>query len=209
MDGGIDQILHARFDLREFRAGQQQVIEDVLAGRDVLCVMPTGAGKSLCYQLPAEIMTDGEEIPGGVDINPRDAAFAASLYPKRRPRAPEERIAPAKSAPPEVPAAPTDAMVPVRSAPEAERDTFHLIVMDDFRGQANDAARDGSPEYAPVLMPIALSGSLPSSHGLEAALRGTGRCHVRFLGVASVTQGGPRGCATPGWSKHRFTRAPT
>src|SRR3954466_4496547 len=43
------------FGLDEFRPSQREVIESVLAGRDVLCVMPTGAGKSLCYQLPAAI----------------------------------------------------------------------------------------------------------------------------------------------------------
>jgi ATP-dependent DNA helicase RecQ len=43
------------FGLDDFRASQREVIEDVLAGRDVLCVMPTGAGKSLCYQLPAVV----------------------------------------------------------------------------------------------------------------------------------------------------------
>src|SRR5947199_6417575 len=43
------------FGLDEFRPAQREVIEDVLAGKDVLCVMPTGAGKSLCYQLPAAI----------------------------------------------------------------------------------------------------------------------------------------------------------
>jgi ATP-dependent DNA helicase RecQ len=47
--------LQELFGLDDFRPRQREVIEDVLAGRDVLCVMPTGAGKSLCYQLPAAV----------------------------------------------------------------------------------------------------------------------------------------------------------
>ncbi len=47
--------LQTYFGLDDFRPAQRGVIEDVLAGRDVLCVMPTGAGKSLCYQLPAVV----------------------------------------------------------------------------------------------------------------------------------------------------------
>lgn len=47
--------LQEHFGLHDFRPAQRQVIEDVLAGRDVLCVMPTGAGKSLCFQLPAVV----------------------------------------------------------------------------------------------------------------------------------------------------------
>jgi ATP-dependent DNA helicase RecQ len=42
-----------RFGIREFRPGQRALIEAVLAGRNVLGIMPTGAGKSLAYQLPA------------------------------------------------------------------------------------------------------------------------------------------------------------
>src|SRR5512146_2448202 len=47
-----------RFGLTAFRRGQKDVILEVLSGRDCLCVMPTGGGKSLCYQLPA-IALDG------------------------------------------------------------------------------------------------------------------------------------------------------
>ncbi len=47
-----------RFGLTSFRRGQKAVIESVLAGEDCLCVMPTGGGKSLCYQLPA-VALDG------------------------------------------------------------------------------------------------------------------------------------------------------
>ena len=52
--GQID--LHAalnRFGLEDFRKGQQEVISHIIAGHDCLCVMPTGGGKSLCYQLPS------------------------------------------------------------------------------------------------------------------------------------------------------------
>ncbi|MEQ8789840.1 MAG: RecQ family ATP-dependent DNA helicase [Pirellulaceae bacterium] len=47
-----------RFGLSSFRRGQREVIETVLAGHDCLCIMPTGGGKSLCYQLPA-VARDG------------------------------------------------------------------------------------------------------------------------------------------------------
>ncbi len=48
----LDALLHRAFGFASFRANQEEVCRTVIEGRDALLVMPTGAGKSLCYQLP-------------------------------------------------------------------------------------------------------------------------------------------------------------
>lgn len=50
------ELLKKHFGHAEFRAGQEAVIETLLAGRSALAVFPTGGGKSLCYQLPALLL---------------------------------------------------------------------------------------------------------------------------------------------------------
>lgn len=49
-------VLKKIFGYDSFKSGQAEVIEAILSGRDVLAVMPTGAGKSICYQVPAMIL---------------------------------------------------------------------------------------------------------------------------------------------------------
>ncbi|MEH2399833.1 DNA helicase RecQ [Nostoc sp.] len=51
----LEQALKYHFGYDKFRPGQRQIIEDALQNRDLLIVMPTGGGKSLCFQLPALI----------------------------------------------------------------------------------------------------------------------------------------------------------
>ena len=48
----LDDLLHARFGFAQFRGNQEEVCRAVIDGKDALLVMPTGSGKSLCYQLP-------------------------------------------------------------------------------------------------------------------------------------------------------------
>jgi len=57
----VTATLERHFGFSTFRPGQREVVDAILAGRPVLGVMPTGAGKSLCYQLPA-LLLDGVTV---------------------------------------------------------------------------------------------------------------------------------------------------
>lgn len=60
MQRAVD-ILNTYYGYEHFRPGQQELIDGILEGRDVLGVMPTGGGKSLCYQIPA-LLLDGTAL---------------------------------------------------------------------------------------------------------------------------------------------------
>ena len=64
-DAGITEVLHRVFGYSSFRGQQQEIIEHLCGGGDAVALMPTGSGKSLCYQIPA-LVRDGT----GVVISP-------------------------------------------------------------------------------------------------------------------------------------------
>jgi len=90
----VEQTLADVFGFSEFRPNQEKLVRGVLAGKDVFGVMPTGGGKSLCYQLPAVVL-DGccvvvsplialmkDQVDGAVANGIRAACLNSSLAPE-------------------------------------------------------------------------------------------------------------------------------
>src|SRR5215217_9493174 len=61
MPANASDVLRSVFGFSAFREGQQSVVDKLLAGKSVLAIFPTGAGKSLCFQLPAMLL-DGVTV---------------------------------------------------------------------------------------------------------------------------------------------------
>ena len=61
IEAALRDCLRDSFGLEEFRPGQEEAATAIIAGRDLVAVMPTGAGKSLCFQLPA-LLLDGTTV---------------------------------------------------------------------------------------------------------------------------------------------------
>lgn len=89
------EILKRYFGYADFRTGQEPLIDGILAGRDVFGIMPTGAGKSLCYQVPA-LMLDGitlvisplislmqDQVRSLISSGVRAAFFNSTLTPRQ------------------------------------------------------------------------------------------------------------------------------
>ena len=87
------EALRAYFGYQDFRPGQEGVIAALLSGRDVLAVMPTGAGKSLCYQIPGVVLGGvtlvvsplvslmGDQVRALVEAGVRAAYLNSTLTP--------------------------------------------------------------------------------------------------------------------------------
>lgn len=81
------EALKAHFGYSAFRAGQADIIHSLLSGRDTLAVMPTGGGKSLCYQIPA-LLHDGVALV----VSPLIALMKDQVDALRRARIPATEI---------------------------------------------------------------------------------------------------------------------
>ncbi len=142
---------------------EEQVLTP-LAKKSIMGTSEADPVSIMCYQLPAEIMKNGKPIKGGKDINPRDHAFAAQLYPKKSrtatppPLDPEIISQPPPEAPepgsreqPDAATQPEPAIGVSSPAPHGGLgNVFELVVMDEFRSKP-DAPRGGeTPEFAQV-----------------------------------------------------------
>ena len=103
-DDDVSAALRKVFGFREFRPNQEQIVRAILEKRDVFAVMPTGGGKSLCYQLPAVLLPGTcmvisplislmKDQVDGARVNGIRAAFLnSSLLPDERDRVMQELL---------------------------------------------------------------------------------------------------------------------
>jgi ATP-dependent DNA helicase RecQ len=96
--GAVEAVLRDVFGYAAFRPGQKEIIDALLAGRDCVGVMPTGAGKSLTYQIPARILGGitlvvsplialmKDQVDGLDEVGLRATYLSATLEPAERDR---------------------------------------------------------------------------------------------------------------------------
>ena len=124
---------------------REEVEEQVLtplAKKSILGTKEADPLSIMCYQLPGKIMKDHKAIKGGLDINPNDFAFAASLYPK-----PKHQVVDTEK--PDIAPAPfmLNTIAPSEHVPE----TFELVIMDEFQSGMNGRRHSGNtPKFAQV-----------------------------------------------------------
>ncbi|HJU56582.1 MAG TPA: CHAT domain-containing protein [Pyrinomonadaceae bacterium] len=125
---------------------EEQVLTP-LAKKSIMGTKESDPLSIMCYQLPGAIMKDGKPIPGGLDINQNDFAFAKIIYPKPERRTtetaePEEP----KEEPKKEPRATAFAATAVEAG-----ETFELVVMDEFLSGIDSPRAAGSkPKFAQV-----------------------------------------------------------
>jgi hypothetical protein len=111
-----------------------------LSKRSIMGTKESDPLSIMCYHLPGKIMKNKKPVPGGLDINPNDFAFAKKLYPKLQRRAPEETNHVVVSASPSFAAPAGDA-----------GETFELVIMDDFQpGSGNGRSARTKSRFAQV-----------------------------------------------------------
>ncbi|MEX2285160.1 MAG: CHAT domain-containing protein [Gemmatimonadota bacterium] len=141
----IDRTKAFAFFDRDQGWSREETEEQVLTPLSKRSLMGTKESDPLsimCYQLPGKIMKDRKPVPGGLDINPTDFAFAAKLYPK-------PGSAPVVRAP--VTVAPVSAIVVARH--EEVSGTFEIVVLDELDSgtdQRRAGGKDETPEFAQV-----------------------------------------------------------
>ena len=172
---------------------EERPIEQVLTPLAAKSIMGTAESDPLsimCYQIPGEITKNGKAIPGGVDINANDFAFAAKVYPKTgTPPKPPRTPAHVEKAKPDEKASPMEeeAVKPEegtsssqwKSVKPRDTDTLQIVIMDEFIPESKAAPRTVDHTEARSDTPPAVKQPKGPKYARVFASYGSARGHVR------------------------------